>query len=114
MCSPSFSPMRVLSVRYSHFCCKHPLGSLLRRYTSLRPLQPALWQAALESLASSDQTDSMGKWLQPQGGRPQSRAERAATLLGNLVEAAGPSMQVSIESCFTQAGPVSSTLLLDL
>ena len=69
----------------------------MRRYTSLGPLQPALWQTALESLASSDQADSLAKWLQPQDSSRQTRTERAAILLGNLVEAAGPSLQV--ESC---------------
>ncbi len=66
----------------------------MRRYTSLRPLQPALWQTALESLASSKQVDSLGMWLQPQDSSRQSRTERAAILLGNLVEAVGPSLQV--------------------
>ncbi len=65
-----------------------------RRYTSLRPLQPALWQTALESLTSASQTDSLDKWLRPQDSSRQTRTERAAILLGNLVEAAGPSLQV--------------------
>ena len=64
----------------------------MRRYASLRPLQPVLWQTALERLAAPDQADSLATWLQPQHNS-ESRT-RAAILLGNLVEAAGPSLQV--------------------
>ena len=63
------------------------------RYASLKPLQPVLWQTALESLTASDQADSLTMWLQPQSQIGDSRT-RAAILLGNLVEAAGPSLQV--------------------
>ena len=56
-----------------------------------------MWQTALDSLASFNEANDLAKWLQPPQ-ESESRIARAAILLGNLVDAAGPSLQVRVVS----------------